>query len=256
MTALYLYPVGCLFVIRNYVVMRYLLVCCLVACMACASRPYTVINKGIGGNSTADLLSRVEKDVVALRPDLVVMMAGTNDMVNSHKLVPYGQYAAQYRQLVQRIRQTGAKVVLMTSLPVDTGYLFQRHQRALYDTDPNRKIDSACAIVRDIAASAQVYCLDLHDIFVRRGEPNRTAASLIVNAANMDKEDGIHPTAAGYRLMAAELYAFLKKHRLLRRYRRILCFGDSITYGAFMDGAGTDSGDTYPAGLKRLLNHH
>ncbi|QJB36905.1 esterase [Chitinophaga oryzae] len=234
--------------------MRYLLLCCLMACVACASRPYTVINKGVGGNSTSDLLRRVEQDVVALRPDLVVLMAGTNDMVNSGKLVPYGQYTAQYRQLVQRIRQTGAKVVLMTSLPVDTGYLFQRHRRALYDTDPNVRIDSACAIVREIAASEQVYCLDLHEVFVRRGEPNRTAASLIVNAANMGREDGIHPTAAGYRFMAAQLYDYLKKHRLLRRYRRILCFGDSITYGAFMDGAGTDTGDTYPAGLKRLLS--
>lgn len=223
--------------------------------MACTSRPYTVINKGIGGNTTSDLLTRVEKDVVALKPDLVVLMAGTNDMVNSQKLVPYAQYAEQYRQLVQRIRQSGATVVLMTSLPVDTGYLFQRHQRGLYDADPNRKIDSACAIVQGIAASEQVYCLDLHEIFVRRGEPGRTAASMIVNAANMGREDGVHPTAAGYRFMAAQLYAYLKAHRLLRHHR-VLCFGDSITYGAFMDGAGTDSGDTYPAALKRLLNHH
>ncbi|SKA31158.1 GDSL-like Lipase/Acylhydrolase family protein [Chitinophaga eiseniae] len=234
---------------------RYLLLCCLMACMACASRTYTVINKGVAGNSTADLLARVEKDVVALQPDLVVLMAGTNDMVNSHKLVPYGQYAAQYRQLVRRIRQAGARVVLMTSLPVDTGYLFQRHQRGLYDTDPNRKIDSACAIVREIAVSEQVYCFDLHEVFVRHGEPDRAAASLIINAANTGREDGIHPTAAGYRLMAAQLYAYLKKHHLLRRHHRILCFGDSITYGAFMDGAGTDTGDTYPAALKRLLNH-
>lgn len=235
--------------------MRYLLLCCLMACVACTSRPYTVINKGIAGNSTSDLLARVEKDVVALQPDLVVMMVGTNDMVNSRKLVPYAQYATQYRRLVQRIRQTGAAVVLMTSLPVDTGYLFMRHQRGLYDMDPNRKIDSARAIVQEIAISEQVYCLDLHDIFVRRGEPGRTAASLIVNAANMGKEDGIHPTAAGYRFMAEHLYAYLKAHRLLRRHHRILCFGDSITYGAFMDGAGTDTGDTYPAGLKRLLDH-
>ncbi|MBC9914868.1 SGNH/GDSL hydrolase family protein [Chitinophaga varians] len=235
--------------------MRYWLLCCLMACIACTSRPYTVINKGIGGNSTSDLLTRVEKDVVALKPELVVLMAGTNDMVNSQKLVPYAQYALQYRQLVQRIRESGATVVLMTSLPVDTGYLFQRHQRGRYDADPNRRIDSACALVQEIAAAERVYCLDLHKIFVSRGEPGRTAASMIVNAANMGREDGVHPTAAGYRFMAAQLYTFLKAHRLLRRHHRVLCFGDSITYGAFMDGAGTDSGDTYPAALKRLLNH-
>ncbi|WP_343746943.1 GDSL-type esterase/lipase family protein [Chitinophaga sp.] len=235
--------------------MRFWLLCCLMACVACTSRPYTVINKGIGGNSTSDLLARVEKDVVALRPDLVIMMAGTNDMVNSQKLVPFVQYAAQYRQLVRRVRQSGAAVVLVTPLPVDTGYLFMRHQRGLYDMDPNRRIDSARAVVQGIAATERVYCLDLHQVFVDRGEPGRTAASLIVNAANMGREDGVHPTAAGYQLIAAELYAYLKAHRLLRRHHRILCFGDSITYGAFMDGAGTDSGDTYPAVLKRLLDH-
>lgn len=235
---------------------RYLLLCCLMACMACASRPYTVMNKGIGGNSTSDLLLRAEKDVIAWKPDLVVMMAGTNDMVNSQKLLSYAQFNTQYRALVQCLRQAGIAVVLMTSPPVDTGYLFQRHQRALYDTDPNQRIDSAVAIVQAIAAAEKVYCLDLHDIFLRRGEPQRTAASLIINAANMGREDGIHPTAAGYRLMAEQLYAYLKQHRLLRKHHRILCFGDSITYGAYMEGAGTDTGYCYPAVLKRLLNKH
>ncbi|WP_212003569.1 GDSL-type esterase/lipase family protein [Chitinophaga sp. HK235] len=234
---------------------RILLLCCyVVACVSCVSRPYTVINKGIAGNNTSDLLARVDKDVLALHPDLVVMMVGTNDMINSSKLVSEEQFATQYQSLVQQLRKEGAVVVLMSSLPVDTGYLFQRHPRALYPVDPNRKLDDARTIVQQIAATEQVYFLDLREIFQQRGEPVRTASSLIVNAANMGREDGIHPTAEGYRFIADQLYRYLKVHRLLRKHHCILCFGDSITYGAFMEGAGTDNGNTYPAFLKKLLN--
>jgi lysophospholipase L1-like esterase len=69
----------------------------------------------------------------------------------------------------------------------------------------------------------------------------------------MGIEDGLHPTRDGYRLIAQEVYRYLKQHQLLKKNRRIICFGDSITYGAFMDGKGTAEGDTYPAFLKNLL---
>ena len=43
----------------------------------------TVINAGVGGNTTRNLLKRVKKDVLAKKPDVVVMMVGTNDALNS-----------------------------------------------------------------------------------------------------------------------------------------------------------------------------
>lgn len=230
------------------------LIYCLVLVTSCTPKPYVVMNKGIAGNNSQDLLERVDKDVLEQHPQLVILMVGTNDMVNSHKFIPYQQFAENYRRLVKDIRARKLTLLVMSALPVDTGYVFQRHQRLLFPEDPNYKLDSVTTVVKRIAAEEGAYYLDLRAVFRRRGEPVRTDTSLIINAANMGKEDGIHPTSAGYRLIATEIYHFMKTHRLLRKKHQIICFGDSITYGAFMEGAGTVDGDTYPAYLRKLLN--
>ena len=54
-----------------------------------------IINKGIGGNNTRDLISRVEKDVISEKPDIVIMMVGTNDMFWLPKRLPYDQIFIQ-----------------------------------------------------------------------------------------------------------------------------------------------------------------
>ncbi|WP_349317065.1 GDSL-type esterase/lipase family protein [Chitinophaga sp. MM2321] len=218
------------------------------------NRPYTVLNKGIAGNNTNDLMKRVSADVLNEQPDLVILLVGANDMINSHKFVSYQQFDNNYRALIKSIKDKGIALVLMSPLPVDSGYLFQRHERALFQQDPNSKLDSVTTIVKNIAAEQHLGFIDLNRIFKDRGEPGRGAHSLIVNAANMGKEDGVHPTKEGYQFMTTVIYNYLKKHRLLRKKHKLICFGDSITYGAFMDGAGTTTGDTYPALLKKRLN--
>ena len=50
-----------------------------------------IINSGIGGNNTVDLLKRIDKDCLAYKPDLTILMIGTNDM-NSQKHVLLPEY--------------------------------------------------------------------------------------------------------------------------------------------------------------------
>ncbi|MNY53777.1 GDSL-like Lipase/Acylhydrolase [compost metagenome] len=95
----------------------------------------------------------------------------------------------------------------------------------------------------------------MYSLFKAKGAPNREINSLILNQKNFGKEDGVHPTKQGYQLIAETVYGYLKKNRLLKRGKKIICFGDSITYGAYMSGEGTSNGDTYPAFLSRLINH-
>src|SRR5690349_2116023 len=82
-----------------------------------------VINAGVGGNNTQDLLDRIQKDCLAHRPDLTVLMVGTNDM-NTKKHIPLPQYTANLDSLSQQIRQAGSELVLMTILPVYEPYLY------------------------------------------------------------------------------------------------------------------------------------
>jgi len=76
----------------------------------------------------------------------------------------------------------------------------------------------------------------------------------LVNSKNYTVDDGVHPTAQGYELIGKYFAQQLKEKKLLKRKMLILCFGDSITYGAFMEGKGTAEGNTYPAVLLRSLS--
>jgi lysophospholipase L1-like esterase len=229
----------------------YLLLLLLTGCSA----SYEVQNIGVAGNNSVDLLRRVDTAVVARQPDLVLLLLGTNDMMNSKKLIPLDSFMQNYRELVQRIQTTGAKLVLLSIPPVDTGYIFQRHPRNAFEVDPNEKIRLANKSIQQLTMSNPgLYFFDLYELFAKGGSPNRTRESLLVNEQNLGKPDGVHPTRDGYAKMAESLYAYLIEKKLLKKNRKLICFGDSITFGAFMEGAGTTEGDSYPAQLKRLLN--
>lgn len=231
----------------------YLFVLFLVLYCYSAYAQHIVLNKGIAGNNTIDLLKRIDKDVISEVPDLVIIMVGTNDMVNSNKIIPYSQFRNNYQQIINKLKTRNIKVVLMSPPLVDTGYIFQRHQRSRFSEDPNAKIDSISHIIKELSNRNHLYFIDLNSSFKSAGSPNRTAGSLIINKANFNIEDGIHPTKQGYEFIAKTVFNYLKKKRLLKKNRRIVCFGDSITYGSFMQGAGTSEGDTYPARLRNLI---
>ncbi|MEJ5964025.1 SGNH/GDSL hydrolase family protein [Pedobacter immunditicola] len=214
---------------------------------------FKVLNKGIAGNNTQNLLARIDKDVISEKPDLVILMAGTNDMVNSRKMIAYDQLEQNYRQIMEKLRANHITIVLMSPPPVDTGYLFLRHDPKSYSEDPNAKIDSLNKLIKKLSEVNNSHFIDLHAVFKAAGSPNRTVSSLTVNEANMGLADGIHPTKEGYELIANTIYTYLQKNRLLRKNRKIICFGDSMTYGSFMKNAGTVEGETYPAALKELL---
>jgi len=71
----------------------------------------TVYNKGIGGQEVSQMLDRLERDVFAVEPDLVVWQVGTNAALRA-------QNVAEFRRLlaggIDRMRAKGIEVVLMT----------------------------------------------------------------------------------------------------------------------------------------------
>jgi len=215
---------------------------------------YHVLNKGVAGNNSSDLLRRFDRDVISEKPNLVILMVGTNDMLNSQKLVSYGQFEENIRTIVNRLKEHNIDIVIMSPPQVDTGYVLKRHNRNLYQVDLNTKIDSAGRIINRVAKDFELHFIDLNALFKAYDSPNRAVSSLILNQANSGKEDGIHPTKVGYKLVSKTIYDYLSENKLLNN-TKIICFGDSITYGSYMDGAGTSEGDTYLVVLKRLINH-
>ncbi|CAM3729139.1 GDSL-type esterase/lipase family protein [Pontibacter korlensis] len=219
-----------------------------------ASSQHVILNKGVPGNNTRDLLQRVDQDVLAEQPDLVIMMVGTNDMVNSHKLVDYKEYKENCLSLIKKMKAQGADIVLLAPPPVDTGYVLGRHDRRLYSEDLNVKMEKAGAIIRTLAGENNLHFIDLNTLFKAAGSPNREEHSLLINEKNLGKPDGIHPTKEGYQLIAETIHAYLAKNDLLKGEKKIVCFGDSMTYGSYMTGAGTAQGDNFPGLLSRKVN--
>lgn len=216
-----------------------------------AAAYFKIVNKGVQGNNTRDLQARLQTDVLNLKPKLVLMLVGTNDMVNSRKFVPLDEYERNLTDLVVRIKASKAKVLLMTLLPVDDQYVYLRHDPSLFTVPPSEKIRQANAVIQRVAAQQQVPVVDQYQLFVNHGETNRSADSWVQNEANAGLKDGLHPTAAGADALAKRLADSIKANKLPRDY--VDCFGDSITYGQNLTGQGTATGQTYPARLKTMI---
>ncbi len=212
-----------------------------------------VINAGVGGNSTRNLLKRVERDVLAKKPEVVVMMVGTNDALNSGNSVPIKEYEKNLKKLVKQFSGAGSKVVLMTIPPCINELLFSRHEAEFFaERSPEDRIADVNAVVKKLGKSDGVRLVDVHAL-LEKGGAGSEKSSLLRNVANSRSKDGVHPTSEGYDVIAKGVYDILKAAKW--GSGTIVCFGDSITYGASMKGAGTADADaqTYPAKLARLL---
>jgi lysophospholipase L1-like esterase len=69
-----------------------------------------VINKGIGGETAAGTLARLDRDVLSLHPDLVIWQLGTNDALRN---VDAKSFGAQAVEGIRRIRESGADLLLL-----------------------------------------------------------------------------------------------------------------------------------------------
>jgi lysophospholipase L1-like esterase len=207
----------------------------------------TVINAGVGGDNTVNLLERIDKDCLVHKPTLTVLMVGTNDM-NSVKHIPLADYERNLEIIVDKIKKTGSKILILSILPAYEPYLLTRHPAAFYQPEgvQGRRI-ALNQVIEKVAAKNKFFYMDLCHRFEAIGNIGTGMDSLIQNESNAGKTDGIHPTANGYRFIGMSVYDFIVDHKLPTD--TIVCFGDSIT-----KGDGSIDKQSYPAYLKQLLS--
>ncbi len=215
-----------------------------------------IINKGISGNNTVDLISRLGKDVISEQPDLVILMVGTNDMLWSKKQITYMQYSSNLDTIIKGLQKNNIDIVLVSPPPVDSIYLFERHIRKRDDDSPNKKLNKVCEILKSRALKMDLSFVDIFTRFSEMGIPIHNQGKIIRNAFNSGSRDGVHPTPIGYDLIAQEIFDVLVADKKIRKDMKILCLGDSITFGEHVAGEGTVSGDTYPSFLKEKIHNY
>jgi lysophospholipase L1-like esterase len=154
-------------------------------------RPY--VNRGIGGQTTAQMLLRFRADVVALQPRAVVILAGTNDIAGNAGPVTAGQIQDNLATMAEVARAHGIRVVLASLLPVsddkkdESGQPLTRTRQR-----PTAAIQALNRWLADYSAkNAHVYL----DYFSATADAN----GLLRPELN---DDGLHPNARGYAVMA------------------------------------------------------
>jgi len=146
-------------------------------------KPY--INRGISGQTTPQMLIRFRPDVIDLKPQVVVILAGTNDIAGNTGPTTLEAIEENLTSMVELAKSHGIRVVMASLLPVCDYIKPQTNRR------PPEKIIALNAWMKDYAQKNGLIYLDYY--------------SAMLDDKKMFKQDltydGLHPNAAGYEVM-------------------------------------------------------
>ncbi|MFB7252176.1 SGNH/GDSL hydrolase family protein [Microbacterium sp. NPDC056234] len=146
-----------------------------------------VVNRGIGGNRTGDLIARLEEDCIDERPDVVSILIGINDVwrrYDDDDATGVEQFEANLRTILTAIRErTDAAIVILEPflLPVTDKLRFRE------DLDPKIEIE------RRLADEFGAVFVPLDAMLAERSQQSSPEAIA---------GDGIHPTPEGHLIVA------------------------------------------------------
>jgi lysophospholipase L1-like esterase len=150
-------------------------------------KPY--LNRGIGGQTTPQMLVRFRQDVIDLHPRMVVILAGTNDIAGNTGPMRLEDIEANYVSLAELARANHTTVVFSSVLPVHN---YTPKSQDLFAQRSGEKILALNHWLQEYCAANGLVYLDYFSSMVDdKGLLKRELA-----------EDGLHPNAAGYKIMA------------------------------------------------------
>ncbi len=159
---------------------------------------YTFINRGISGNRIVDLYARIKADIINLKPDILTLMIGTNDVWAEYKRqngVAPAKYERFYEMILDEVEAAlpNIKIILMGSYYQEG---VQEYNEAL-----GPEVQERAEIVRKIAE--------------RRGYPYIATQPLFDEAEKRGVKqltfDGVHPDIAGCELLKNALVQEIEK---------------------------------------------
>ena len=142
------------------------------------------INRGISGQTTSQMLLRFRDDVINLQPQVVFILAGTNDIAENNGHIALKDVFGNIVSMSQLAEANGIKVILCSVLPV-------------YDFNWNPGLKPAEKIVK-LNNMIKSYCEKNNITYVDY------YSSMVDERKGLDKkysEDGVHPNLAGYKVM-------------------------------------------------------
>lgn len=195
----------------------------LAAWLAQESIEAEVVNEGIGGERTDQALARLDQDIIARRPAIVVVMYGTNDSYvdrgRKQSRLSREEYRANLRELVERLRAAGIRPVLMT----EPRWGDQAQPNGVGE-HPNVRLEQHMAACREVARDTGVALVDHFEHWSQAA-----AGGTDVGGWTTDQ---CHPNARGHEEIAALLGPVVRDElaRIAwKRYRLIFnCDGHAV----------------------------
>lgn len=142
------------------------------------------VGRGIGGQTTPQMLVRFRQDVIDLNPEVVLILAGTNDIAGNTGPMSLEMILGNIKSMAELAESNGVEVVLCSVLPA-----FDYPWRP--GLNPNVKIPALNAMIKAYSQDKGFIYLDYFSAMAdeRNGLPGKYA------------EDEVHPTLEGYKVM-------------------------------------------------------
>jgi lysophospholipase L1-like esterase len=159
-------------------------------------KPY--VNRGIGGQTTPQMLVRFRQDVIDLRPKVVVILAGTNDIAGNTGPMLDETIEADFASFAELARAHDIRVVFSSVLPVHN---YTPKSQDFFAQRPPARILELNNWLKEYCAKNNIVYLDYFTPMAdEKGLLKRELA-----------EDGLHPNDTGYKIMASLAEAAIAK---------------------------------------------
>lgn len=155
-------------------------------------KPY--INRGISGQTTPQMLLRFRQDVVNLKPKVVVILAGTNDIAGNTGPSTLEMIEDNIASMVEIAKANNIKVILCSVLPV-----FDYPWKP--GLNPADKIVELNRWIKDCSIKNEIVYADYFSAMADDRNGLKKEYS----------EDGVHPNLSGYKVMAQIVDAAIRK---------------------------------------------
>jgi lysophospholipase L1-like esterase len=152
------------------------------------NKPY--INRGICAQTTPQMLLRFRQDVIALRPRAVVINAGTNDIGGNTGPMLAEDIKANCASMAEIAQANGIRVILSSLLPSPHNETLSSRY-SLFKHPPERTLE----LNRWLKNYSASQGCDFLDYFIAMSDGEGFVKRCL-------SEDGLHPTPAGYQVMA------------------------------------------------------
>jgi len=145
-------------------------------------KPY--IDRGISGQTTPQMLLRFRQDVISLKPSIVVILAGINDIAENTGPITLEETAGNIFSMAELAKAHGIKVIMCTVLPA-SDFPWKP------DMNPGPKVVKFNTLLSSYAKKHNIPFVDYY-------------TSMVNNSLGLQKElgeDGVHPNEKGYAIM-------------------------------------------------------